>query len=1090
MPASVSPVLPFLFLASLAVPSPGQEGYVSFARDIRPILSNHCFRCHGPDQDQRKGGPRGSGGLRLDTAEGAAMDLGGIAAVAPGNPEAGALMARVLSHDPDEIMPPPEGGKSLTEAETGLLRSWIKAGAPYAKHWAYEAPVRVAPPRPGHPVDAFIRDRLDREQLQPQPPADRATLIRRLSLDLTGLPPAPAEVDEFVNDPAPDAWERLIDRLLAAPAYGEHWARLWLDLARYADSAGYADDPFRTIWPYRDYVIRAFNNNTPFDRFTMEQLAGDLLPGATEDQRTATAFHRNTMTNSEGGTNDEEFRSAAVVDRVNTTFSVWMGTSMACAQCHTHKYDPITQHDYFSIYAIFNSTADADRNDESPVLALFDPGQQTQRQTLQQQVDVLTRKIESPEPAAALAALRWAAQYPLPIQWEPLAAAGSASPSGLGDANKGSTRDFVVSSAVKATGLKIGAGAGVSRPPGLRAEILPPDGSPAPTVKFVRIELPGPDRMLQLAEVQVFQSGKNLAGGGRASQISTYAEAAAARAIDGNTEGAYEKGSVAHTLGGRDLWWELELPEAQAVDRIVVWNRSEASERLNGFRLTALDPARQPVWQREGNPAASEIAFALNEAVDVRLKDVPADGSPSFILAADPPVPVAAGSVLRLHGIPENTAPGEPVLITTDPQVAEMTKIPANLASSLAKPESTRTTEEKAALTAHYLQHLSPETAAVRQERETLAARLAAIKPHTVPVMQELPADQRRRTRVQLRGNWQALGDEVSPGAPAALSTRPPDGPMDRLTLARWLVDGKNPLTSRVMANRFWEALYGTGIVRTSEEFGAQGELPSHPELLDWLATELVRGGWDLKRFLRLLVTSETYRQSSRVGPGAAARDPDNRLLARGPRVRLSGEMIRDQALAVSGLLSKKMFGPPVRPIRPALGLSAAFGGGLDWQTSEGEDRHRRALYTEFRRTSPYPSLTTFDAPNREVCTVRRSRTNTPLQALVTLNDPVFVEAAQALARRAAAGRTDPDAILTEAFRLVLSRSLSARERQRLRALHQETLDSLRGSPEKALALATQPIGPLPAEADAAVMAAWTAVAGVLLNLDETLMKR
>ena len=801
LPLPFSRRVPAVALAvGLFAPALHAAGAPDFQREIRPILSNICFKCHGPDADERKGGKDGSGGLRLDTEEGARAALDDGAAIVPGHPEKSALVARITTSDQDDLMPPPKSGRKLSPKEIALLEAWVKDGGKYEKHWAYEKPRRPAVPEAKakawvrNGVDAFILARLEKEGLVPQPEADRLALARRAALDLTGLPPTPEDADAFAQDKAPDAYERYVDRLLASPAYGEHWARQWLDLARYADSAGYADDPGRTIWGYRDYVIRAFNANRPFDQFTIEQIAGDLLPGATDEQLIATAFHRNTMTNNEGGTNDEEFRNAAVVDRANTTMSVWMGTSFACAQCHTHKYDPITNAEYFQVFAFLNNTQDADRKDESPVLGFYTDEQKPQR-----------------------------------AQWE------------------------------------------------------------------------------------------------------------------------------------------------------------------------------------------AEIA-----TLEAKLKAAPA--------------PAAQ---------PDGAAPAP-----TDDRKADEKRIAA------------------------------------------LRKQLADMKKITVPVMRDLEAGKQRKTRVQLRGNYLALAEEVKEGVPAAFPPLPAAAPKNRLTLARWLVDDANPLTPRVTANRFWESIFGTGIVRTSEEFGAQGELPSHPELLDWLATELVREKWDVKKFLRLLVTSAAYRQSSKVTPALTERDPGNRLLARGPRFRLSAEMVRDQALAASGLLSRKMHGPPVRPPQPNLGLSAAFGGGLDWKNSTGEDVHRRALYTEWRRTAPYASLATFDAPNREVCTLRRNQSNTPLQALVTLNDPVYLEAAQALARRMTAGAGTAAEKAARGFRLCVTRPPTTRETARLLALHDETLAYFKQAPDKAIALATNPIGAAPAGADVPDLAAWTTVANVLLNMDETLMKR
>jgi len=602
----------------------------------------------------------------------------------------------------------------------------------------------------------------------------------------------------------------------------------------------------------------------------------------------------------------------------------------------------------------------------------------------------------------------------------------------------------------------------------------------------------------------------------------------ATRAIDGNTDGAYNNGSVAHTeVNTDDPWWEVDLLTERPLERIVVWNRIEAAERLEGFRLVALDARRQVVWQHSDNPAARESVIPLDGSRELRIADAVASyvqpgfdedavvtdrpsgdpnqrgwaiggrpGEPhSLMLVFEAPAAVPAGATLRVTLDHQSPFDGHllgrfALSVTDDPEVSRWKGLPPALATTLAMPVDTRTAAASAEAVAYYIDHLSPELEAARQARAELKKRLQSIPATTVPVFRELPAEKRRATRVQLRGNRLSPGDPVTEGVPAAWHPLPPDAPKDRLALARWLVAPDNPLTARVTANRCWESLFGVGLVRTSEEFGAQGELPSHPELLDWLATELVRLNWDLKAFLKLLVTSQTYRQSSRIEPGEADRDPDNRLLARGPRLRLSAEMVRDQALAVSGLLSRKMYGPSVRPARPALGLSAAFGGGLDWQPSEGEDRLRRGIYTEWRRTSPYPSMTTFDAPNREVCTLRRSQTNTPLQALVTLNDPVFVEAAQALARSLVAEGGTPDAIVDRAVRRVLLRAPTPTESRRLASLHHELLADYRQDASRAMAMAAQPLGPPPQGSDIADLAAWSAVASVILNLDETLMKR
>jgi hypothetical protein len=784
-------------MASVASTAVAADALPSYTRDIKGLLSNRCVRCHGPDGEDRHGG--GDEGLRLDTFAGATADLGGHAAIVPGRPDESELIARITSTDPDLVMPPPEAGQRLADKDVDLLRRWIAGGAAYEPHWAYVPPRRPAVPAvknstwPKNDIDRFILARLEAEGLAPQPEADRLTLARRLALDLTGLPLSLSEIDAFAADPAADAVEKLVDRLLAHDGYGEHMARQWLDLARYADSAGYADDPPRTIWGWRDWVVEAFDANMPFDQFTIRQLAGDLLPDATLDDKVATAFHRNTLTNNEGGTIDEEFRTVAVIDRVNTTMSTWMGTTMACAQCHDHKYDPLSQKEYFQLYAILNNSADADRRDEAPTVR---------------------------------------------IPWEPI------------DAQRAAIEQ----------------------------------------------------------EIAAIEAG---------------------------------------------------IPELE-----------------------------QPAPKDRAEPPEFQPARKIIDGLRKRLSDAPAA---------------------------------------------------------------------------------------------------------TVPVMQELVGDKRRVTKIQLRGNWQNLGDEVSEGVPEVFHdvTVPEGVRVDRLALAKWLIDPANPLTARVVVNRVWERFFGIGIVSTSEEFGSQGELPSHPELLDWLACELVESGWDLKAIQRLIVTSAAYRQTSKCPPDLVARDPENRLIGCGPRVRLSAEVIRDQALAAAGLLSHKKGGPSVHPPQPDLGLRAAFGGGIDWKTSTGEDRYRRALYTTWRRSNPYPSMATFDAPSREVCTVRRPRTNTPLQALVTMNDPAYVEAAQALARRMVrdGGSTTADRAI-HGFRLVLARYPVAAEVDRLVRLHDEALADYAASPADAKQMATDPLGPVPADLDVdlADLAAWTVVANVILNLDETFM--
>lgn len=798
---------------------------IDYARDVRPILARNCFQCHGPDDAARKAD------LRLDVRENATQELPtGSRAIVPGKPAESELIERVMTDDAGRAMPPGKAGKRLSEKEIATLRGWIEQEAGYAQHWAYVKPARPPLPVvsdsswPVNEIDCFILARLDREGLHPAPVADRYALLRRVALDLTGLPPTMEEADVFLSDTAPDAYDRAVDRLLARDTYGERWAAIWLDLARYGDSQGYIHDPPRTIWRWRDWLIEALNANLPYDRFTIEMLAGDLLPDANLAQLIATGFHRNTTNNTEGGSNAEEYRHASVVDRVNTTMQVWMGSTIGCAQCHNHKYDPFSQKEYYQFFAIFNATED--NNSESPV-------------------------FETPH---------------------------------------------------------------VGRE-GDRARLAP--------------------------------------------------------------------------------------------------RLAEAKKRLDE-ETTRVDASRDE-WEMTVDRAA----------------------------------------------LPAETA--------------EIIKLPADQ----------RTKPQLDKLAAHH-RGASPDWVARQKEVAAAQAELDKVVTTTL-VMKEGP---QRPTHVAVRGEFQNRGEAVGPGVPAALHPAPAGTRLDRLGLARWIVDPANPLTARVAVNRLWQEVFGVGIVETSEEFGIQGDPPSHPELLDWLATEYIRIGWDTKRLLKLIVTSSTYRQSSRVSGDLVNRDPFNRLVARGPRVRLPAETVRDQALFASGLLSTKLYGPPVHPPQPVNGLAAAFGQSTDWENSRGEDGHRRALYTRWRRNLPYPSMITFDAPERSVCSMRRTRTNTPLQALVTLNDQVYVEAAQALARKILAH--EGESVSSKAvygFRQALIRPPTDQELQRLVALYDSARAALAADPSKAAPLATKPAGPLPEGTDVLDAAAWTVVGNVLLNLDEFLAK-
>jgi mono/diheme cytochrome c family protein len=1149
---SLFPVVAFPVIATAASP-------VDFNRDIRPILSQNCFACHGPDAEHREAG------LRLDQRDAALKPAdSGAAAIVPGHADASELLRRVASNDRDARMPPADSAAALQPRQISLLKQWIAEGANYAQHWSLEKPHTISRPDvknrvwPKNPIDEFILARLERERLEPSPEADRYALIRRLSFDLRGLPPTPGETERFIADKSSDAYERLVDRLLADKAYGERWARVWLDLARYADSKGYGSDPLRVIWRYRDWVIDAFNNNLPFDQFTIQQIAGDLLPKPTPDQLMATAFHRNTMTNTEGGTDDEEFRVAAVKDRVDTTMQVWMGLTLGCAKCHNHKYDPFSQREYYQLYDIFNQSADTDRGDEEPTMPAPTAEIQEAIKHHEAQLAALKKQLDTSTPELAASQTAWEKQLTAEPPWSVLAPVATTSTAGstfekLPDGSllvkdsqatkdKSANDNYTITAETDLsgiTGFRLEALPQASLPGGgsgrgadgsfvlsrftVSAAALPTTSSR--TGRFVRVELAGKDRILALAEVQAFVGSENVARGGQARQSSLYSNAKPERAIDGNTDGDYAKQSTSHTATEANPWWEVDLKKDQPLERIAVWNRTDGgtASRSAGMRVSLLDAKRNVVWQAwlasanapqpsrefvlgvaQELPAARAMAAysRSGHSIDNLLKLTASDAGWSVeprqkerhaaVFALPRALVHSPRTRLTFRIEHSSKAPADTlgcfrISATTSRRVLDRVALPADVLAIVDTPTADRRAEAQAKLAGYY-RSIAPELNPVRKQ----IAELDKSRPKipTLPIMSELPANKRRVTRVLVKGNFLVPGETVEAGTPAALHPLAKDAPRNRLGLARWLVDPENPLTARVMVNRFWAQLFGTGLVETEEDFGTQGVAPSHPELLDWLAGEFVREHWDIKRLLRLMVTSAAYRQSSAVSSQLVNIDPDNRLLARGPRFRLEAEMVRDQALALSGLLSPKMHGASVFPLQPDGLWQAAFNGERTWATSSGEDRYRRALYTFWRRTIPYPSMATFDAPSREICAIRRIRTNTPLQAFVTLNDPVYVEAAQALARRMVRdGGSNPEDRVRFALRLCMVRPPQPGEVARLVALYQSEFEHYRKDPAAAEQLATKPLGPLPAGMDARELAAWTVVANVLLNLDAVLMK-
>jgi hypothetical protein len=1147
----------FFVLAAIVVPAFSAEPKVDFAREIRPLLAKKCFACHGPDEEHREGG------LRLDMQEGATKKLeSGVIAVVAGKSGESELVRRILSTDDELRMPPKATGITLTETQKGLFKRWIDEGASYAPHWAYVKPVRHPLPEvkqrdwPKSAIDSFILAKLEQNGLAPMPPADKYTLIRRVSLDLRGLPPTPQEVEAFVKDEDPKAYEKVVDKFLADPAYGERWARMWMDQARYADSRGYGSDPLRpNIWRYRDWVIDAFNANKPYDQFTTEQIAGDLLPNATLDQKVATAFHRNTMTNTEGGTDDEEFRVAAVKDRVDTTMNVWMGLTMGCAKCHNHKYEPITHKEYYQFYALFNQTADSDKGDDAPFIPAPTSQYEEQLKEYESKLAALKARLEMASPELMPEQAKWEEGYRAPPTWQNVEFAEAAAQSGamLKKLDDGSllvsgavpqTDVYTVKAKTAATGItafrletipdeslpgksagRAGSGNFVLTKFAVNAQDAQKQGQNA-TARFVRIELPGKTKILHLAEVQVFSGGENVALKGTATQSSTDYEGPAKLANDGNTDGKYyDSKSVCHTKQEDNPWWEVDLGADKLLDKIVVWNRTDATteSRLQGYKVLALDAAKNVVWQTsppEFPKPSSELV--PSGVVSVSLSQAIADHSQEMFPAAnaikypssdatgwavapqfDKPhqavfvaaAPVATAKEMLLTFTLEQKSKFEQNLlgrfrlsVTTDKNVTSRLGLPTEILTIIDTPADKRTPEQQSKLAAHY-RTVAPSLKPVRDE----IAALEKTKPATptVPVMQELAENARRPNYIMLKGNFLAKGEAVEASLPSAFHKLVGEMPKNRLMVAQWLLSPENPLTARVAVNRFWAQLFGGGNVETEEDFGIQGEQPSHPELLDYLAVHFQEDlKWDMKALLKTIVMSQTYQQSSKVTADALAKDPRNRLLSRGARFRLEAEMVRDQALSLSGLLSHKMHGPSVYPPQPEGLWQAAFNGERTWQTSKGEDRYRRGLYTFWRRTIPYPSMATFDAPSRETCSLRRIRTNTPLQAFVTMNDPAYVEASQALARRIMKeGGATPQERTAFALKLCLIRPPSQPQIDSLLALYQSELAHFQSDAAAAKKLSTDPLGPAPEGMSEAELAAWTVVANVVLNLDGVMMK-
>jgi len=989
----------FVTLTIAAPAAWGQGAAVpDYTREVRPLLARYCLKCHGPDEKTRKAKLRLDVPIRADDA-----------VVAPGHADKSELVARVHSKDRDTMMPPPSTKLELSDAQKDLLRRWIASGAKYEQHWAYLAPKPVPTPNvknatwPRNPIDHFILARLESEGLKPSPAADRYTLIRRLSLDLIGLPPLPAEVDAFVRDTSANAYEKLVDRLLASPHYGERWARRWLDLARYADTNGYEKDRPRIIWPYRDWVIKAINDDMPFDQFTMEQIAGDLLPGATASQIVATGFHRNTMVNEEGGIDPLEFRYYAVVDRINTTGTTWLGLTLGCAQCHSHKYDPISQREYYQMMAFLN-------NADEPDFAVPDPDIAKRRAEMEQKIAKLRAELPGQFPGGREALERKFAE------WDQRESAKA-----------------------------------------VKWEVIRPS---AMTSNMAHLEIQGPDGAILVSGDQTKSDTYTLTFGGKFKGVT------AMRLEALPDESLPDRGPGRTYYEGRKGDFFLSELSLNVGDKPVPFSGAShdyASASFGAAKVGAqfcFDGDPSSGWSTTDQPAkAHEAVFNFAHPTDF-------GGDAKVTMLFERHYACGLG---RFR-----------ISVTTDARRAIATSHGAVVEQILAIPARQRSAEDKQNLVRHYLD-VAPELAAARREIDKLRASIPANT--TTLVMKERTKANPRHTNIHHRGEFLQPKERVEAGVAAALHAFPKDAPRNRLGFARWLVAPDNPLTARVTMNRQWQAFFGRGIVRTAEDFGLQGELPTHPELLDWLAQEFVRQEWSLKKMHKLIVMSATYQQSSRVAPELLTKDPENRWLARGPRIRLEAEQIRDSLLHVSGLLSPKRGGPSVFPPQPASVTTEGVYGAIQWKASTGEDRYRRGLYTFLKRSIPYAMFSTFDGATGETCLARRDNSNTPLQALTMLNDLVVVEVAQALGRNIVDTPGSVEERMTLLFRRCLIRPPAKEEREALIAFYQQQSERLNAGKLNGQTIAGGSGG------DVAQRAAWTLVARVVLNMDEMITK-
>lgn len=1013
---------------------------LKYNRDVRPILNEKCFHCHGTDASHRKGE------LRLDLRDEAMKPAeSGDIALVPGNPQKSQLIARVeLPHDDDDVMPPEKDGKPLTAEEKVILRRWIQEGAEYQGHWAFLKPERAPAPKIANPalpihneIDAFITDRLLKEGLQPSPEADRATLLRRVTLDLTGLPPTIAEIAAFEKDTSPEAYEKVVDRLLKSEHYGERMAMQWLDFARFADSHGFQTDSSRAMWPWRDWVIKAFNDNKPFDQFTLEQIGGDLLPNAKRDQIVATGFNRNHRLNGEGGIIAEEWRIENIIDRVETTSFTWLGLTLNCCRCHDHKYDPLSQKDFYSFFAFFNNLPESgtiqgasNRSGGNSAPVVYVPnGEQ----------EAKLAELRKAEASAQSAVAEKQLQLPnLVASWE-------ADMENPGGGKVQMWQVLPVKSAQSAGGATL--------------KKLPDESWLATETN------PNADTYTVTSPLK------------KGSFTGLLLEALPDASLPNQSLGRAPNGNF--VLSGIEA--EISAPSLKKPVKIT-FARAEADYSQKGYDVKLLlDKDPNNGWAIDGNDPAKRLVrkamFLANKAVDV-----PADTSLTIRLVHQ--AKFARHNIGRFR---LSSTDAEPALASLDGNGEPPTAILAILKT----PAGNRSPKQNSDLEKYYRENIdSP----LRDADFALVAAKDAVKKYedalpSVMVMEEGPV---RDAFVLNRGEYDKPGEKVAMATPAVLPPMPKGAPMNRLGLAKWIIDPANPLTARVWVNRAWEKFFGYGISKSTDNLGTQSEFPVHPELLDWLATEFVRRGWDMKTMQKLIVMSATYRQSSKQTPELIEKDPENRLLARGPRFRLTGEVVRDQALAIGGLLVPKIGGPSVRPYMPegVWDETSKYGDLRGYKPDTDDGLYRRSFYTIWKRTAAPPTMLLFDAPTREICTVKRSRTNTPLQALSLLNEVTFVEAARGLAQHMMQqGGKTPEQRIAYGFKRATGRDIDPAALKQLTAGLAKRITDFRAKPDEASALIAQGTSKADAALDVPELAAYTTTASVLLNLDRVVTR-